>query len=152
MTLQSRIKEDMKNAMKAKEPVQVTTLRGVMSAMTNKTVELGRTPQDELSDEEALAVIKTEVKRRKDAQEQFHAAGRDDLADNETEELAFLMVYLPEMMSRDAIRTHATAKMTELGVTDKSGAGKLMSTLMADLKGAADGADVKAVVDELLSA
>ncbi len=149
MLLQQQIKEDMKTAMKAKEGEKVTTLRGVMSAMTNKLVELGKMPQDELADTDALAVIKTEVKRRKDALQQFSDAGRSDLADAEKIELDILQVYLPATMDKAKIHELAVAKKESMGITDKAKIGQLIGALMGELKDTADGTDVKEVVEAL---
>lgn len=149
MTLQETIKGSLKEAMMAKDTVRMTVIRGLMSAFTNELVALGRTPQDALTDDEVLAVIRRGVKQRKDAIEQFVAGGRDDLADSEKAELALLEVYLPAMMPREEIQKIAEAKKAELGIDDKSKSGMLMSTLMKELKGKADGADVKAVVEGL---
>lgn len=149
MTLQETIKGSLKEAMMAKDSVKMTVIRGLMSGFTNELVALGRTPQDALTDEEVLAVIRRGVKQRKDAIEQFVAGGREDLADSEKAELALLEVYLPAMMPREEIQKIAEAKKAELGIDDKSKSGMLMSTLMKELKGKADGADVKAVVEGL---
>lgn len=149
MTLQETIKGSLKEAMMAKDTVRMTVIRGLMSAFTNELVALGRTPQDALTDDEVLAVIRRGVKQRKDAIEQFVAGGREDLADSEKAELALLEVYLPAMMPREEIQKIAEAKKAELGIDDKSKSGMLMSTLMKELKGKADGADVKAVVEGL---
>jgi uncharacterized protein YqeY len=149
MTLQETIKASLKEAMMAKDSVKMTVIRGLMSGFTNELVALGRTPQDALTDDEVLAVIRRAVKQRKDAIEQFVAGGREDLADSEKAELALLEVYLPAMMPREEIQKIAEAKKTELGINDKSKSGMLMSTLMKELKGKADGADVKAVVEGL---
>lgn len=149
MTLQETIKGSLKEAMMAKDAVRMTVIRGLMSAFTNELVALGRTPQDALTDDEVLAVIRRGVKQRRDAIEQFVAGGRDDLADSEKAELALLEVYLPAMMPREEIQKIAEAKKAELGIDDKSKSGMLMSTLMKELKGKADGADVKAVVEGL---
>jgi len=149
MTLQETIKGSLKEAMMAKDSVKMTVIRGLMSGFTNELVALGRTPQDALTDDEVLAVIRRGVKQRKDAIEQFVAGGRDDLADSEKAELALLEVYLPAMMPREEIQKIAEAKKAELGIDDKSKSGMLMSTLMKELKGKADGADVKAVVEGL---
>ena len=149
MTLQETIKASLKEAMMAKDSVKMTVIRGLMSAFTNELVALGRTPQDALTDDEELAVIRRGVKQRKDAIEQFVAGGREDLADSEKAELALLEVYLPAMMPREEIQKIAEAKKAELGINDKSKSGMLMSTLMKELKGKADGADVKAVVEGL---
>ncbi len=151
MSLQTDIKEQVKEAMKAKDTVRLGVVRGLLSAFTNELVNLKRMPQDELSDEEALNVIRRAVKQRKDSIEQFVAGGRPELAEDEKAELAILEVYLPAMMPKEDVMAIAKAKMTEMGVTDKSKAGQLMGAIMKDLKGKADGDVVKAVVDELLA-
>lgn len=151
MTLQEQLREDMKQAMRDKNASALTAIRGVMSAMTNELVTLGRTPTDALSDEEAIVVIKREVKRRKDAIEQFTAGGREDLAEDDKLEVETLSKYLPAMMSMDAIKEIALAKQAELGMTDKSDSGKLMGAVMKETAGKADGADVKNVVESLFN-
>ncbi len=151
MTLQQTIKEQVKEAMKSRDTVRLGVLRGLVSACTNELVALKRMPQDELSDEETLAVIRRAVKQRRDSIEQFVKGGRDDLALDEKNELAILEAYLPAMMSRADVKAVAVEKMAELGVTDKSKAGLFMGALMKDLKGKADGDTVKSVVDELLA-
>ncbi len=97
-------------------------------------------------------MIKRLAKQRKDSIQQFTDAGRDELADDEKAELAVLEEFLPVMMTQDEIRPIAEAKKAELGTEDKSGAGKLVGAIMADLQGRADGGDVKVVVDSLFSA
>jgi uncharacterized protein YqeY len=149
MSLQTQIKESIKQAMLARETVRTETLRGVSSALTNELVSKGRKPTDELTDEEALAVISRLVKQRKDAIDQFATAGRQDLVDEENAQLAILITFLPQMMSPEEIRPLAEAKKAELGITDKSKAGMLVGALMKDLKGKADGDTVKSVVDSL---
>lgn len=150
--IQDKINADMKAAMLAKDAVKLSVVRGFKAAFTNELVAKGRKPTDTLTDDEALAVIARAAKQRKDSIEQFTKGGRTDLADAEKAELAVIESYLPQMMSRDDIRPLAVAKKAELGIADgdKSAAGKLMSGLMKDLKGKADGADVKAVVESLL--
>ena len=151
MTIQIDIKEQMKEAMKAKDSVKLGVVRGLSSAFTNELVKLGKMPQDELSDEDALAVIRRAVNQRKDSIEQFVSGGRPELAEDEKAELAILETYLPAMMSKEDVMTIAKAKMAEMGAVDKSKAGMFMGALMKDLKGKADGDTVKAVVDELLN-
>lgn len=151
MTIQETIKEELKDAMRAKDEVRLRTVRDMLTAFTNESVATGKTPKDALDDEKALAVITRLAKQRKDSIEQFTKGGRDDLAKEEEKELAILEKYLPQMMSRDEIRPLAKAKKAEIGIDDKSKAGQLMGALMKDLKGKADGGDVKAVVDELFS-
>ncbi len=148
--LTTEIRSQLKEAMKAKEEPRLTVLRGLLSAFTHELTTTGRTPQDELTDEEALAVIRREVKRRKDAAEQFRAGGREELAASEEAELVILEAFLPQMMSREDIAPVVAAKKEELGITDKKDMGRLMGAVMAELKGKADGADVKAEVEKSL--
>ncbi len=151
MSLHTQIRDEIKEAMKAKDAVKLGTLRGVLSNFTNELVNLKRTPQDELTNEEALNVIRRAVKQRKDSIEQFIGGGREDLAESEKEELAILETYLPATMSKEEVEKIAKAKMEEMGGVDKSKAGMFMGTLMKELKGKADGDVVKAVVDNLLT-
>lgn len=151
MSLHEQIKGEVKEAMKAKDQVKLDVVRGLVSAMTNESVAKGRTPTDLLSDEEALAVIKRTANQRKDSIAQFIEGGRPELAESEQAELAVLQTYLPAMMSIEEIRTIVEAKKTELGITDKAKAGQLTGTIMKELAGKADGADVKKAVDESFS-
>ena len=149
MSLHEQIKGQIKEAMMAKDAVKLSVVRGLVTAFTNELVTIGKTPQDMLSDEEALKVITRTAKQRKDAIEQFLAAGRQDLADEDQAQLAILETYLPKLMSADEIRPIAEAKKSELGITDKANAGKLTGMLMKELAGKADGTIVKQVVDSL---
>lgn len=166
MSLHTQIKDQIKEAMKARDEMRLLVLRGLLSGFTNELIAMkskpkgdepagsepaGVVPDRELSDEEALNVIRRAVKQRKDSIEQFTKGGRADLATSESAELLILETYLPKMMSREDVLKIAKAKMTELGVSDKSGAGKFMGALMKDMKGQADGDTVKSVVDELLA-
>ncbi len=148
-TLQQQIKNQIKEAMMAKDTVRLTVLRGLSSVITNDLVEKGRTPQGELNDDEVLTLIRRQVKQRKDAIEQFIAGGREDLASDEKAELAILEVYLPQMMSEDEVKKIVEAKKAELGIIDPKDKGRLMAEIMKDLKGKADGIIVKNVVDSL---
>ncbi len=151
MSLQTQIREEIKEAMKAKDSVRLGVVKGLVAGFTNELVSLKRTPQDELSDEEVLNVIRRAVKQRKDSIDQFTKGSRPDLVEPEQAELAILETYLPAMMTRDDVMKIAQAKIAELGVVDKSKAGQFMGTLMKELKGKADGDVVKSVVDELLN-
>ena len=149
--LHEDIKGSLKDAMKAREEVRLRTIRSMLTAFMNELVATGKKPQELLGDTEVLAVIKRLAKQRKDSIEQFMGAGRDELAQVEKDELAVLETYLPTLMSRDAIKPLAEAKIAALGVTDKSKMGIIVCSLMKDLNGKADGADVKAVIEELLA-
>ena len=149
MTLHEQIKENIKTAMKAHDETRLLVMRGISSAFTNELVATKRKPTDLLTDEEAVAVITRLSKQRKESITQFKTGGREDLAENEAKELATLTEFLPEMMSVEDIRKFAEAKKAELGATDQTKKGMLVGALMKDLKGKADGGDVKNVVDEL---
>ncbi len=151
MSLHEQIKGEIKEAMMAKDTVRLSVVRGLTTAFMNELVATGRTPQDFLSDEDVLKVITRTAKQRKDSISQFEAAGRQDLADEDKVQLAILEKYLPTLMSAEEVRPIAEAKKAELGVTDKSGAGKLTGMLMKDLAGKADGTVVKQVVDSLFN-
>lgn len=147
--LVTQIKEEMTSAMKARDALRVETLRGAMAAFTNELVAKGRKPTEELTDTEATAVIKRLAKQRKEAAELYTTGGRADLAEKESNELKILETYLPATASRDQIEAVAKSKATELGVTDASGAGKLMGAIIKEFAGNADGVIVKEVVAAL---
>lgn len=151
MTIHETLKASIPDALRAKDEVRLRTVRSLVSAMTNEVVAKKRKPEDFLTDEEALIVLKRAANQRKDSISQFEAAGRDDLAAPEKEELVVIDSFLPVLMSREEIETIARVKMVEMGVSGKQDAGRFMGALMQDLKGRADGGDVKAVVDSLLS-
>ncbi len=147
--LQQQIKNQIKEAMMAKDTLKLSVLRGLSSGITNDLVDKGRTPQGELTDEEVLAIIRRQVKQRKDSIEQFTAGGREDLAADEKAELIHLEVYLPQMMDEEEVKKIVEAKKNELEITDAKDKGKLMAEIMKDLKGKADGTVVKNAVDSL---
>lgn len=149
MNLHEQIKSNIKEAMMARDTVRLEVMRGLSSTFMNELVSKGKTPQDLLSDEEALAVIARIAKQRKDSITQFKAGGREDLVEEDSAQLAILETYLPKMMERSEVENIAKVKMTELGITDASKKGMLMSALMKELKGKADGMVVKEVVDSL---
>jgi len=148
MSLQQQIKDGIKDAMKAREEVKLSVLRSLSSAFTNELVAKGRKPVDELSDEEALAVITRASKQRKDSIDQFEKGGRPELAESEKAELAVIEAFLPTLMTEDEIKVVVAAKKVELNATDKSKMGMFVGAVMKDLKGKADGALVKKVVEE----
>lgn len=144
---QNELKEQLKDAMRAKDATRLAVIRGIMTAATNELVSSGKGPDGVLTEDEMLTVITRAAKQRKDSIEQFEKGGRPELADAEKAELSILQTMLPAQMSHEEIVAAAQAKAAEMGVTDKTGANQLMGMLMKDLKGKADGTDVKAVVD-----
>jgi uncharacterized protein YqeY len=151
MSIHETIKAGIPEALKAREDARLRTLRSLSTAMTNEVVAKKRKPDEFLTDEEALAVLKRAANQRKDSIEQFEKGGRAELAVPEKEELVIIESYLPAQMSVEEIEKIARAKMAEMGVTSKAEAGKFTGALMKELKGQADGGQVKAVVDSLLA-
>ena len=149
--LHEEIKNKIKDAMKAKDTVALNVYRGLVTAFTNELVATGKTPQDSLPDEQVGNVITRTAKQRKDAIEQFTKGGRMDLADEDRAQLSILETYLPKLMDKSEVENIAKLKQSELGITDPSKKGMLMSALMKDLKGKADGNVVKEVVDSLFA-
>ena len=153
MNLHKTIKAQIIEAMRAKDALRLETLRGLtalfQTEMLNASLPAGT---EFLPDDKALALVKRSVKQHKDSIEQFQKGGRQDLVAKEQAELAILEAYLPQMMSRDEIRKVVSAKIDALkaaGTFDPKAAGKLTGAIMKELAGKADGADVKAVIDEL---
>jgi uncharacterized protein YqeY len=155
---QQDIKAAMIAAMKAKEPVKLAVMRGLIAACTNELVAKGRGPDGVLTEDEVLSVIVRASKQRKDSIEQFAAGGRPELAESEKAELDVLTAILPAQMGKTEVEAAVKAKAAELGIdlstpfeAGKSGANQLMGALMKDLKGKADGTMVKEVVDGLFA-
>jgi uncharacterized protein len=147
--MHEQIKTKIKEAMIAKDSVRLNVYRGISAAFTSEVMAKGKTPQDMLSDEDCMIVLKRLSKQRKDSIEQFEKGGRPELAESEKEELAVIETFLPKALGKDEIRKVAEAKKTELNITDKSKVGILTGAVMKELKGQADGADVKEVVESL---
>jgi hypothetical protein len=149
-TLSQTVKAHVKEAMIAKDATRTMVLRGIQ-AEVQKELMAKKSMATEGTDEEVLAVIKKLVKQRKDSIDQFTKGGRPELAETEMTELKVLEAYLPATMPKDEIKKVVMAKKAELGVTDKTGAGKLIGAVSKELKGKAEGSDIKAVVDELFA-
>lgn len=165
MAIHALIEKQIPEALRAGEQVKLRTLRSLFAAMTNEAIAKHANPQGGLSlservqvthdrflsDEEALGVIRKAANQRKDSIEQFDKAGRSDLSKNEKEELVIIEMYLPPLMTKEEIEKAGKAKIKELNLSVVGDRGTLMRALMKDLKGKANGGDVKAVVDSLLS-
>ena len=161
MAIHETLKKSIPDAMRARDAVKLQTLRSLVTAMNNELIKKRSSstksdlvldkPDEFLADDEASAVLKRAANQRKDSIEQFIKGGRPELAEPEKLELAIIDSYLPSLMSREDIMAIAKTKMAEMGVSSKADAGKFTGALMKELKGRADGSDVKAVVDELLT-
>jgi len=148
MTIHKQIKDGIKEAMIKKDALRLTVLRGLIAAFTNEMIAKKMTG-DEISDEDAVAIIRRLVKQRKDSIEQFTKGGRADLVQNEEAEMKILDTFLPQLMSREEIVKIVEAKKAAAGEIDKAKLGQFMGTVMKELKGKADGTVVKEVIDEL---
>ena len=147
--LHEQIKNNIKEAMLAKNTMLLETLRSMLAGFTNELVAKNRKPNEVLLDADALAVINRLVKQRKDSIEQYKKGNRQDLVDEEEAQLAILETYLPKLMEKSEIEKIAKNKKEELGITDSTKKGMLMQALMKELKGKADGGIVKEAVDSL---
>jgi len=147
--LHKQIKDEIKQAMIAKDSAKLLVLRGVLSNFMNEMMAK-KIVGEELPDEDALAVVRRLVKQRKDSIEQFTKGGRPELASSEEAEMKILEAYLPQMMSKDEVIKYVNDKKL-LANFDKSKMGQAVGAVMKELKGKADGMVVKAVVEELLA-
>lgn len=150
MGLYQVLGDDLKQAMKAGEAFRRDTLRLLQSAVKNVAIEKRKLPA-ELSDSEVEEVIKRLVKQRKDSIEQYLAGGREDLAQQEKEELTLLAAYLPEAMPEAELRTLVEGVLKETGLLTKDKMGQAMGAVMKQVAGRAGGDDVRRIVAELLS-
>jgi uncharacterized protein YqeY len=147
MNLKEKLTEDLKQAMRQGDERRKSTIRLVRAAITNAEIERG----EELSDDEVLAIIAKEAKQRRESVTEFAKGGRQDLVDQEEEELQILLSYLPAQMSRDEIEIAARQVIAEVGATSMAQMGEVMRRLMPQLKGKADGSLVNQVVKEILT-
>jgi hypothetical protein len=148
MALKDSIQEALKGALKRRQGVEVSTLRLLLSEI--KYAEIAQ--QKPADDNKVLDVITKEIKRRRESIEAFKKGNRSDLVAQEEAELAVLMSYLPEQMSRAEIMAAAQRVLDAVGAKGPSDKGKVMAQLMPQLKGKADGKEVSEIVSELLAA
>ena len=132
MAFIDRISEDLRAAMRAKDPLTLGALRMAKAALMNREIERGRA----LDDAESLQVISSLIKQRRDSIEQFEKGGRDELARKEAAEIAVLEKYLPPPMDLAAIEAAVDAAIRETGAAGPKDMGKVMKTVTATLAGA----------------
>jgi uncharacterized protein YqeY len=149
--LHQTIESDLKTALKSGEKEKAGVLRFLISAIKNFQIEKRMQDKQYLPDEDIVLVLKRQVKQRKDSISQYEKGGRKELAEKEKAELAILESYLPEQMSENEVRKIVETKMAELGVSDKSGFGRLMGAVMKEVQGKTEGNLVKKIVEEKLS-
>ena len=147
MTLAERIRSDLEQALRRTDKVRCSVLRLVLAGIRNAEIDQQKT----LDDAGILGVMDKEAKKRRESIEAFQKGNRQDLVAQEKAELAILLEYLPEQMSREEIVAVAHKVISELGATTPGDKGRVMSQLMPLVKGRAQGQEVSAVVSELLS-
>lgn len=136
-TFSSRLTEDMKTAMKARDSVTLNVVRNLKSALKYAAIEkLGA--EGELDEVDSLAVVRKEIKKRQDSVESYEKAARPELADVEKAEIAILEKYLPAAMSQDELVKLVEAAIAETGATSKKDMGGVMKLLQERAAGRAD--------------
>ena len=149
MTLNHKVSADIAAAMKARDASRLSALRMLKAAVMNKSVEKGR----DLEDAEVLQVVSSLVKQRRDSIEQFSKAGRTDLVEKETGEIAVLQDYLPPAATPEEIDAAVAAAVAETGASSPKDMGKVMKAVMPKLAGKnADGKAVSEAVRRTLGA
>jgi uncharacterized protein len=147
MSLKSRIVEDMKAAMRAREPAKLSTIRMLLAGIKQKEVD----ERVELSDEDVVVIIQKMIKQRRESITQFEAGARLDLAAAEKAEIEVLRGYMPEPLTPEEIDALIAAAVEETGASSASAMGKVMAALKARLSGRADMGQVSAKVKAKLS-
>ncbi|TWG89219.1 hypothetical protein L602_000100001090 [Cupriavidus gilardii J11] len=147
MSLKQRINDDMKAAMRARESERLGTIRLLLAAIKQREVD----ERIELDDTAVLAVIEKLIKQRKDSISQFEQAGRTDLVDKESAELAVLQVYMPAALSDAEVAAEVAKAVSESGAAGPQDMGKVMALLKPRLAGRADMSAVSAQVKAALT-
>ena len=139
--------DDLKTAMKSKDKLRLSVIRMVRAKIKNAEIE----KRDALTDDEVLKVIARDVKQHKESITAFTDGNRPELAEKEEAELAMLMEYMPQQMSRDEVVAIVKQVIDEAGATGPQDKGKVMGKIMAQVSGKADGKEVNEIVMELLA-
>ncbi len=145
--LKQKLETDLKQAIRAKDNARRSVIRLAMAAIQNKEIA----KRAALDDTDILGIIAKEVKQRHESIEAFKQGNRPDLVAQEEAELAILQGYLPPQMTREEIIAEARQVITEVGAQGPGDKGKVMSRIIPQLKGRADGREINTVVTELLS-
>lgn len=150
-SMKDRLQGDLTTAMKARDEVSSSTLRMVLTAITNEEVS-GKSARV-LTDEDVVTVLGREAKKRKEAAEAYDAANRPELAARERAELVVIEGYLPEQLGEDEVRAIVDAAVAEVaagGATGGAAMGQVMKIVQPQVKGKADGGQVAAMVKSAL--
>ncbi|HEX7707107.1 MAG TPA: GatB/YqeY domain-containing protein [Thermoanaerobaculia bacterium] len=147
-SLTEQVRADLTSAMKAQEKERLSTLRMLQSALKNEQIDAGH----ELSDEEAMTVIRKSVKQRLDSIEQYTSGNRPELAEKERSELEILRAYLPPELSESELESGVREIIASTGAASKKDLGKVMKEATTRFKGRADGKKIQEIASRLLPA
>ncbi len=147
MVLREKIMDDVKTAMRSKDQLKLNALRFLQAAIKNREIELR---PNAMNEEEVLGVIKKMVKQRKESIEQYKAASRQDLADQESAELKILEDYMPAQMGREQIEKLVAEVITAIGAKSVKDMGNVMKEVIVRAKGSADNKTVSEVIKSKL--
>lgn len=148
MNLKTRLQEDMKAAMRAKDQAALSTIRLANAAIKQFEVD----ERAEADDAKIIAILSKMIKQRKDSAKIYAEAGRQDLADKENAEMEILYRYLPQMMSAEEIQAAVAAAVAQTGASGMADMGKVMGVLKTSLAGKADMGEVNKILKTVLSA
>ena len=137
-TFAETVMSDLKEAMKAKDTVALTTLRALKTALTNAAIESGN-KDNGVEEADALAIVRKQIKQRQDSIEQFEKADRPELAESEKAEIVVLERYLPAALSAEEVSSIVAEAIGETGATSRADMGKVMGVVQAKAEGRADG-------------
>lgn len=151
MSLKDRISEEIKAAMKAKDKVRLETVRSIKKVILEKESTLRGQGQEALTETQELEVLAQLAKQRRDSIEQYRKAGREDLAQQEAQELAILEEYLPKQLSDEEVAAVIDEIIATVGATSAKDMSKVMGPVMQKLKGRAEGQKIQAMVKEKLN-
>jgi len=147
MSLEERLVDEMKQAMKANDKARLSTIRMIRTAVKNKEIDL----RNKLDDDEILRVIQGMVRKSEESVEQFKAGGRMDLVEKETKEIEILRSYLPQALSKEDVIRIIDESIQETQASSLKDLGKVMKSVMPKLTGKADGKLINQLVKERLS-
>jgi len=150
VSLKQRLDNDIKAALLGGNRFESDVLRNFKAVILNEEVSLGKR-EEGLDDQSIEQLIARELKKRNDSAQQYDAAGRPELAENERNESKVLEVYLPEQLSEDDIKKAVDTAVSTLGVTSMAGMGQVIGAVKKELGNAADGSVIARIVKETLS-
>lgn len=148
MTLGEKIEADLKEALKSKDAIRVSTLRMLKAGMQNSAIEKR---VEKLEDKDVINVISKQVKQHRESIDGFTKGGRPDLVDKEKAELAILETYMPKQLSTDELKALIKSVIEKVGAKSKADMGRVMKAVMEEVKDQADGKLVSQLVSEELS-